>query len=70
MNTLSTLLRAIIKNNIKTWEDYLPHVEFAYNCFVHSATNEIVYGFNHLTLLDLTLLLVSERVKLRWQEKG
>ena len=28
---LSTLLRAIIKKNIKTWEDCLPHVEFAYN---------------------------------------
>ena len=29
--TLSTFLRAIIKKNIKTWEDCLPHVEFAYN---------------------------------------
>ncbi|KAE8719660.1 Detected protein of unknown function [Hibiscus syriacus] len=28
---LSTLLRAIIKKNIKTWEDCLPHIEFAYN---------------------------------------
>ena len=30
--TLYTLLRAIIKKNIKTWEDRFPHVEFAYNC--------------------------------------
>ena len=36
--TLSTLLRAIIKKNIKTWEDCLPHVEFAYNRTIHSAT--------------------------------
>ena len=35
---LSTLLRAIIKKNIKTWEDCLPHVEFAYNRTIHSAT--------------------------------
>ena len=37
--TLSTLLRAIINKNIKTWEDYLPHVEFAYNRTIYSATN-------------------------------
>jgi hypothetical protein len=36
--TLSTLLRAIIRKNIKTWEKCLPHVEFAYNRAVHSAT--------------------------------
>ncbi|XP_057811644.1 uncharacterized protein LOC131025876, partial [Salvia miltiorrhiza] len=58
--TLSTLLRAIIKKNIKSWEDCLPHVEFAYNRSVHSATQfspfEIVYGFNPLTPLDLSPL--------------
>ena len=62
---LSTLLRAIIKKNIKTWEECLPHVEFAYNRSVHSATKhspfEIVYGFNPLTPLDL-LPLPSEQV--------
>jgi hypothetical protein len=36
--TLSTLLRAIIRKNIKTWEECLPHVEFEYNRTVHSAT--------------------------------
>ncbi|KAL4378048.1 hypothetical protein GQ457_02G026300 [Hibiscus cannabinus] len=54
---LSTLLRSIIKKNIKTWEDCLPHVEFAYNHSVHSATKmspfEVVYGFNPITPLDL-----------------
>ncbi|XP_031376072.1 uncharacterized protein LOC116191936, partial [Punica granatum] len=58
--TLSTLLRAIIKKNIKTWEECLPHVEFAYNRSVHSATKfspfEVVYGFNPLTPLDLSPL--------------
>ena len=36
--TLSTLLRAIIKKKIKTWEECLPHIEFAYNCTIHSTT--------------------------------
>ncbi|KAL4369427.1 hypothetical protein GQ457_05G022290 [Hibiscus cannabinus] len=35
---LCTLLRSIIKKNIKTWEDCLPHVEFAYNHAIHSDT--------------------------------
>ena len=29
--TLSTMLRAILKRNLKMWEQCLPHVEFAYN---------------------------------------
>ena len=41
--TLATLLRAMIKKNIKTWE----HVDFAYNYSVHRATKyspfQIVY---------------------------
>ncbi|KAH9724612.1 Endonuclease [Citrus sinensis] len=59
---------AIIKKNIKTWENYLLLVEFAYNRSVHFATKyspfEIVYGFNPLTPLDLTPLPVSKRVNL------
>ncbi|XP_027082339.2 uncharacterized protein [Coffea arabica] len=72
--TLSTLLRAIIKKNIKSWEDCLPHVEFEYNRTVHSATRyspfEIVYGFNPLTPLDLTPLPVHERVNLDGKTKA
>ena len=68
--TLSTLLRAIIKKNLKTWEDCFPHGEFAYNRAVHFATKyspfEIVYGFNPLTPLDLlpfdTILVGREPV--------
>ena len=55
--TLITLLRAIIEKNIRTWEDCLPFVEFAYNRAIHSTTHcspfEIVYGFNPLTPIDL-----------------
>ena len=62
--TLSTLLMAIFKKNIKTWEECLSHVEFAYNRTIHSTTKfspyEIVYGFNHLIPLDLTPLSLSE----------
>ena len=57
--TLSILLQAIIKKNMKNWKNYLSHVEFAYNLFVHSTTKyslfEIVYDFNHLILLDLKI---------------
>jgi len=63
--TLGTLLRAVIKTNLKSWEDALPHVEFAYNRTVHSSTKitpfECVYGLNPLTPLDLKPLPMKER---------
>ena len=72
--TLSALLRAIIQKNLKTWEDCLLHVEFAYNRRVHSATKfspfEIVYGFNPLTPLDLTPLPLSECINLDGKKKA
>ena len=47
---LSTMLRAILKQNLKMWEECLPHVEFAYNRVEHSTTKvspfQVVYGFN------------------------
>ena len=55
--SLIQLLKAIIEKNIRTWENCLPFVEFAYNRAVHSPTHcspfEIVYGFNLLTPIDL-----------------
>lgn len=36
--TLSTLLRGILKKNLKLWEMCLPNVKFAYNKDVHSTT--------------------------------
>ena len=55
--SLSTLLRALLKGNHKSWDEYLHHVEFAYNKGVRRTTKqfpfEVVYGFNPPTPLDL-----------------
>jgi len=51
------MLTAILKGNHKTWDEYLPHIEFAYNRVVHKTTQlspfEVVYGFNPLSPKDL-----------------
>jgi hypothetical protein len=64
--TLSTLLPAVLKKNLKLWEESLPHVEFAYNRAVHSTTKfcpfEIVYGFKPTAPIDLLPLPMQERV--------
>jgi len=64
--TLSTLLRAVLKKNLKLWEESLPHVEFAYDRTVHSTTKfcpfEIVYGFKSTAPIDLLPLPMQERV--------
>ena len=55
--SLGTMLRAIMKGNHKSWDEYLPNIEFAYNRVVNKTTNaspfEVVYGFNPLTPTDL-----------------
>ena len=64
--TLSTMLRAILKRNLKMWEECLPHVEFAYNRAEHSTTNvspfQVVYGFNLHAPIDLLPLPITERI--------
>ncbi|XP_044947533.1 uncharacterized protein LOC123396757 [Hordeum vulgare subsp. vulgare] len=63
--TLSQLLRAMIKKNLREWEECLPHVEFAYNRAVHTTTQlcpfDVVYGFKPITPLDLLPLPLHER---------
>jgi hypothetical protein len=60
---LSTMLRAVLKKNLKMWEDYLPHIEFSYNHSVHFTTKlcsfEIVYGFVPRAPIDLLPILSS-----------
>jgi hypothetical protein len=64
--TLSIMLRAVLKKNIKLWEECLPHVEFAYNRSMYSTTNmcpfEIVYGLIPRAPIDLMLLPTSEKL--------
>jgi hypothetical protein len=60
------MLRAVLKKNLKLWEESLPHVEFAYNRAVHSTTKfcpfEIVYGFKPTAPIDLLPLPMQEHV--------
>jgi hypothetical protein len=64
--TLSTMLRAVLKNNIKMWEECLPHIEFAYNRLLHSTTKmcpfQIEYGFLPRAPIDLLPLPASENL--------
>jgi hypothetical protein len=64
--TLSTMLRAVLKKNIKMWEECLPHVQFAYNRSLHSTTKmcpfEIVYGLLPRAPIDLMPLPSSEKL--------
>ena len=65
-HTLGTMLRAVLKKNLKAWEECLPHVEFAYNRATHSTTNvspfQVVYGFNPLASIDILPLPTSEMI--------
>jgi hypothetical protein len=72
--TLSQLLRAMIKKNLREWEECLPHVEFAYNRAVHTTTQlcpfEVVYGFKPITPLDLLPLPLHERVNMEASKRA
>ena len=61
---MSTMLRAILKRNLKMWEECLPHVEFEYNRAEHSTTKvspfQVVYGFNPRAPIDLLPLPSTE----------
>jgi hypothetical protein len=63
-HTLSTMLRAILKTNLKLWEECLPHIEFTYNRSVHSTTKvspfQVVHGFNPHAPIDLLPLPPSK----------
>jgi hypothetical protein len=63
-HALSTMLRAVLKTNLKLWEECLPHIEFAYNRSVHSTMKvspfRVVYGFNLCAPIDLLPLPPSE----------
>ena len=60
------MLRAILKKNIKIWEDCLHHMEFAYNRSLHSTTKmcpfQIVYGLIPRAPIDLMPLPTFEKL--------
>ena len=72
--TLSSLLRAVINKNLKSWDTCLPIVEFAYNRSVHGATKfspfEIVYGFNPFVPIDLVPIPINERTSMDGVKKA
>jgi hypothetical protein len=49
--------QVVLKKNLKLWEECLPHIEFVYNCSLHSTTKmspfQIVYGFVPRAPIDL-----------------
>jgi translation initiation factor IF-1 len=60
------MLQAVLKDNLRLWEECLPHIEFAYNRSIHSTTKlspfMVVYGFNPRAPIDLLPLPTSEIV--------
>src|SRR5512140_1503330 len=60
------MLRDVLENNKKMWEECLPNIQFAYNRSLHSTTKmcpfEIVYGFLPRAPIDLLPLPSSEKV--------
>ena len=72
--TLGTMLRAVLKKNLKMWEECLPHVEFAYNRATHSTTKvspfQVVYGFNPRAPIDILPLPTSERIHSEAKERA
>jgi len=66
---LETLLRALVKKNIKEWDELLSHAEFAFNKAPSKATGlspfQIVYGQNPRTPLDLIPIPTS--TKFSWE---
>ncbi|KAK1694461.1 hypothetical protein QYE76_011158 [Lolium multiflorum] len=71
--SLSTLLRTLVKKNLKSWEECLPHAEFAYNRAKHSTTSRspfmIVYGFDPSTALDILPLPLHERTNMDFDKR-
>jgi hypothetical protein len=66
--TLSTMLRTILKDNLRLWEECLPHIEFAYKRSIHYITNlspfMVVYGFNPHAPINFLPLPPSKIVNL------
>src|SRR3954466_4913749 len=66
--SLGTLLRVLIKKNLKDWEECIPHAEFTYNRAKTSTTIMsllvIVYGFEPLTALEILPIPLHDRTNM------
>ncbi|KAK1653346.1 hypothetical protein QYE76_071151 [Lolium multiflorum] len=62
-----------LKKNLKSWEECLPHAEFAYNRAKHKTTSRspfmIVYGFEPSTALDILPLPLHERTNMDFDKR-
>ncbi|KAK1626910.1 hypothetical protein QYE76_001225 [Lolium multiflorum] len=69
----SPLLRILVKKNLKSWEECLPHAEFAYNRAKHKKTSRspfmVVYGFEPSTALDILPLPLHERTNMDFDKR-
>jgi hypothetical protein len=58
------MLQAVLKSNLKLWEECLPYIDLAYNRSVHFAMKispfQVLYGFNPRAPIDLFSLPPSE----------
>jgi hypothetical protein len=59
---------------LKTWEECLPHAEFAYNRAKHSTTLRspfmVVYGFEPSKALDILPLPLHERTNMDFDKRA
>ncbi|KAE8720303.1 Detected protein of unknown function [Hibiscus syriacus] len=62
---LSMLLRSIIRNNLRTWEESLPHVEFSYNRSIHTTTR---HGLNKVEFVKKLHQQVRENIEKRTKQ--
>lgn len=70
--SLGTLLRILVKKNLKNWEECIPHAEFAYNRAKHSTNMSpfmVVYGFEPYNALDILPLPLHERVNMDFDKR-
>ena len=67
--TLGSLLKTLVKKNVKGWDELLPYAEFAFNRARSKTTRlspfQVVYGSNPRTPLDLIPL--PTRIQFIWE---
>ncbi|GJV70978.1 RNA-directed DNA polymerase [Tanacetum coccineum] len=72
--SLGNLLRSLVGEQPKQWDNTLPHAEFAYNRSLNRTAGKtpfmIVYGRNPFTLLDLAPLPISETVSFEGEDQA